>query len=338
MIFPFSFVKKTSVGGYVSIVSGADGDLIINNGQTVNIAAGSVLQYNSVTINSGGALNIIASTTFQKTEIGCKNGFVLNGTITAKCDPLGIGGAISGSTTIGGKPYTKTITQALGGSGTADFSHTPASSGGGSGNSFSTPPLGGDGTNGFGGGGAGSSNGAVLGGSGGSGGNSGSNAPSSGGTGGAGNSTLGTGGRSTTINGGAGGGSGGGGGYVGGGAGGGGGGMKGAHGQYLFVYIEGVISGSGSIDTSGTNGFNGHLGATDANGITGGSGGGGAGGSGGYIDIWKKSTSTVTFSNSVAGGALGIGANPGPFNDSTRTSGGNGFNGSSGTVVTNTIP
>ena len=38
--------------------SGALGDLVINSGQTVNIPAGSILDYRNVTINAGGTLNI----------------------------------------------------------------------------------------------------------------------------------------------------------------------------------------------------------------------------------------------------------------------------------------
>jgi hypothetical protein len=323
MIFPFSFVKKT---GSNHLVSGVDGDLVITNGQNVGIVAGDIKQYNSITINAGGTLTVNSGTSgsFVKTEIGCRNNFVLNGTIIAIGGRLTAAATISGTTSIGSKSYNKTIVQALGGSGTKDFANSA--------------PAGGPGTNGYGGGGAGVSNGSSLGGTGGSNGGAGASV-SGGGAGGAGNSTLGAGGNSTTSSGGAGGGSGGGGAYAGSSAGGGGGGgLRGIHGQYLFIYIEGTISGTGTVNVAGTNGFNGGVGSFGTNGISGGSGGGGGGGSGGHIDIWKPSSSTVTFSTSVTGGTAGNGGNPAPFNDSTRPSGIAGSNGANGTVTTNSIP
>lgn len=341
----FSFLRGAS---YVYQVTGADGDLTILNGQTVQIPAGSIKHYNSVNIHAGGTLEIIQNATLQKTEIGCRGSFTLNGQIIARCSPSGTGGSISGTSSIGAKAFSATVSQAFGGAGSSSYG---ASGGAGT-------------SNGLGGGGAGSyayNNGnAALGGNGGTGGGNGGAGQSVGGgptparPGGTGMATLSNGGNGGIYYnpgggyGGAGGGSGGGGSGV---AefydselkswstatsqGGGGGGYKGSHGQYLFLFIEGTISGTGTIHVSGTNGYAG--GAAPNAGWSGsaggaGGGGGGAGGSGGKVDIWARAGQSQTFyvSHSAGfGGGGGAGSQGTYINCGPGATGGNGSIGSS---------
>ena len=116
MILPFAYLSIVPTG----IVSGVDGDLIINSGQTVDVVEGSVKQYNSITINTGGTLRITGSTGAW-TEIGCKNNCVINGTIIARAGYDGqsthAGGTFSKTSAFGLGTISHSITQANGGNG-----------------------------------------------------------------------------------------------------------------------------------------------------------------------------------------------------------------------------
>lgn len=90
-----------------------------------------------------------------------------------------------------------------------------------------------------------------------------------------------------------------------GGGGGGGGGARGIHGN-LIIIIANNISGSGSINISGSNGGAGGNGGSGGAGGTGGGGGGGAGGNGGTIwFVSKNNNYTGTFN--LSGGSGGNG-------------------------------
>lgn len=288
------FAKTLFKAEIAPFPGGSLGDLVILDGETVNIPAGDIYDYMSIDIQAGGTLNIDATLTPELTQIYCKNNFNLDGKITGK--RIGNAGTFEKITGVG-ETVEFTIIQNLGGNGQA-------------GNSTS----GGSGLNGFGGGGGGAS-GVTFGGNGGSGGAPGApgvSTGSSGGTafggpGGVGNFTLGDGLSNTSFTtsrggqwGGRGGGSGGGGGAAGvfgrapavGAYGGAGGGYKGQHGVGLYLYLEGTVSGTGHIDLKGTNGFNGANAITVGQGLFGfgGAGGGGAGGSGGTLFVRQSGT------------------------------------------------
>ena len=317
-------VEKIFYGELTAFPAGLDGDLIILNGETVNITAGEIKDYSSVDIQAGGTLNISGGG--EITQIYCAGNCNIDGQI--------IGRRVSNTyshsiTTVTGEPLSYTVTQ----------------NNGGSGGNGGTPPnptpggmnFGGAGTNGYGGGGAGGmfaphfANMAGAGGSGG--GNSGQPPGLPAPLRGLGNITNAAGNNGGNAGpgrgkGGDGGGSGGGGGGIGfvrsppfvsaGGGGGGGGGMKGQHGKALYLYVTGLFTGSGQILLNGTNGFNGGsgggytppIGSNPSNGTTGGGGGGGAGGSGGRL--WIKESVAGNFAStgitvSVGGGAGGSG-------------------------------
>lgn len=302
-------IKLTRVNGvtYAKIIftasitefpSGTLGDLVINNGQTVNVQAGTVLDYNNLTINAGGTLNIQGGSSAAVTVIGVKENLTINGTIN------GTGGTFNSVNTSiitpNGETITYVNTQRVGGAGgKAEASGAAGGAGGtnGHGGGGGGGGYGGSGTNGS-GGGVGGTNGGAGGGS----------------LGGYGMSTLGNGGNglvggtASDKRGGAGGGSGGGTGRGGqgsrGGGSGGGGGHKGKHGVGLYIFSKNPIVGSGIVRLNGSTGFRGGNGARGGW-WRGGGGGGGAGGNGGRL--WVRSTAPFTVPYSVSGAAGGAG-------------------------------
>jgi hypothetical protein len=338
--------------------TGVLGDLTILNGQNISLASSAFYDYANIDIQTGGTLTITdTGNTWDPLEIYAAGTFNVDGQIvfrdTERSTTNKTGNFEEGSA------YNVTTTQVLGGSGGAGG--TSSASGG----------SGGSGTNGYGGGAGGggayvNNEGSVAsrnGGAGGSnngGGASGGGLGGSGGTGASGNitnangSTGGSGstGGGTAIggNGGSGGGSGAGGGaavsafgsfnfaYVAAG-GGGGGGHKGNHGGILYMYCTSGVTGSGTINLSGTNGFNGGNGgnASSANsantkrGSGGGGGGGGAGGNGGYIHIKAPS---FTPSVDVSGGSGGGGGTRGaPSGGAFGVNGSTGTTGNAGSII-----
>lgn len=335
MIIPFSLITKSSK---VSSVIGfpIDGDLIVLDGQTASIPAGSVKRYNDVIIRSGGVLRI-TGTAGAWTELGITGNLICDGTIVCRSgydgEPTHTGGTFSkASSAFGFGTLSYSIVQRNGGAGASGAAYTVGGAG-----------LGGAQNLGRGGGGGGGGS-AAPGYKGGNGGAAGSNGQSTsmtidgktgpsvigiatGGTGGG----LVDGGNASTSVGGNGAGGGGGGGFYeyvqsnkGGGSStvavtcgsGGGGGYRGHHGSGLTIYVAGVLSGSGLIACSGRTGFSGGAGAAANNGnINGGSGGGGAGGSGGKLLIKYKNIGRY-ISFSVAGGSGGTGGSNGAAGDS----------------------
>ena len=125
--------------------TGVDGDLTITSGNTVQLNAGDVKDYNNIDIQAGGTLEILDPlNTGALTEIYAGGTFNIDGEIVAR-DVNANGYSQSGLTTIGGS-YSYSSTQVLGGSGGAGGYPTGT-----------TVPLGGAGTNGYGGGGGGGS-------------------------------------------------------------------------------------------------------------------------------------------------------------------------------------
>lgn len=299
--YAFLTVNKYTGGSTVVIIPitvnlawpfGTLGDLTINNGQTVTLAAGSTYDYNNITINNGGTLNISGVGTVV---LGASGNVVINGTINSAYNYN------NGNNHTFYDPFTKSNvslsqSQASGGSGgRGGVAGIPGSITYDSVNNVlqcsptnyglyqlnSSPAvyiclfvsnnggLGGNGTAGCGGGGGGGGGFNSGGGAGGSGCGNGNQGDAQGG---AGNATLGNGGNGNSAggdaagSGGLGGGSGGGGGgdssaqYDGGG--GGGGGRKGAHANSLFLRTKGSISGTGTINLVGANGYNGGSGAS----------------------------------------------------------------------------
>jgi hypothetical protein len=115
---------------------------------------------------------------------------------------------------------------------------------------------------------------------------------------------------------------------------GGGGGAKGNHGKGLHLYVEGTLSGTGSINASARAGYNGGSGG----GGNGGGGGGGGGGSGGRIVVRYAALAQMP-ALSVAAGGAGIGGAGGTGWDTYPTVGGsNGAAGSVGSTNTAVIP
>lgn len=251
---------------------GSDGDLIIANGEVVEIAPNSTKQYNNLTIELGGTLRIIEGQGIC--YIGVKNTFILDGIIDARSN-IASNFAFTRNTPINVK-FTCQIQQANGGSGGMGGSSWGGSSGYRGG--FGRAQQSGNG----GGGGGGAIDGAF-----------GVDAPIQasflqGGNGGYGH-RLGNGGIggvvsdiTTTRNGKNG---------LSGGpdqaGSGGGGGARGYHGHHVIVYADKVL-GNGSINCSGGLGGNGGVGGnipTGGRGGGAGGGGAGAGGSGGNIFI-----------------------------------------------------
>lgn len=289
------------------------GDLIVLNGQTVSISAGSILDYDNIQIDAGGVLNIDGSVTQEAVILGAAGNFILNGEIRGTY--FGVSSAFTIQTPTN-EEISHSIVQKMGGAGGRGGGAGDA----GGGYGINGPGAGGAaGTLGFGGGGGGAGSN-VQGGAGGTNNGSGNLAGNNWGPVGAGNSTLGNGGNGSGGTAGNGGGSGGGGSggvqnpggaskITGAGA---GGGYKGRHGLSVYIYIKGNISGSGIINMAGTNGFAGGLSSGNYSFRgTGGGGGGGAGGSGGAIWIRKPSSQPLGgISLSVSGGSGGAAGTP----------------------------
>lgn len=330
------------------------GDLTVSTG-TKTLHPGTYV-FNSLTVASGATLNI-ADNEGRPCIIYVLGDASIEGTINYK--QQGEHFSLNLVIPIPGTVLTPSITQSSGGDGgTAGNTATSVGGSGGSGSA-----------QGYGGGGGGGAADAVgtgaNGGAGGSGnGADGAAGEGSGTTGGAGGTGRNYTSDSRSIhfqssteagvniavpgvanNGGAGAGGGGGGGrvYAGGGAnyhyaGGGGGGaiLKGKHGGVIVLYVLGEVSGSGTIDVSGSAGSAGAPGGTfDANaGEEGGAGGGGgsAGGSGGHIYIYYGVSDSFTANGNrvLSGGAGGAGGAGRPGDGTGGTSGEAGSSGGSG--------
>lgn len=282
---------------------GNDGPLLITNGNTVNLAAGSVMDYSSIQIDVGGTLDIQTGTDI--TVLGSLGDVTINGNIT--CDGINFYG---GSYSLNTPNFDGTLTGELVG-----YSINQQNGGGG-GSGGSTPK----GANGGGGGSQGYGSG---GGGGGGSGTNGINQQSNGGGGGTGGPLTGGGGGAGGLVDNAQGGNGG------------TGGTSGLHGQALYIKTRGSILGTGAILMNGSNGNNGGGGAAgsssgaDAGG--GGGGGGGSGGNGGNIWLRYQGTNAGTVSLQVYAGGGGGGGGGGPANGPGNDfAGGNGAGGASG--------
>lgn len=344
-ILPFSFITA----GRGSLVDGSDGDLVVLNGQTVQLTAGNIYSYNSIDIQVGGVLEIIGAEAI--TQVGCKNNFICNGTFRGKTTE-DVALRSLGSDNWLGSSYNHTQVQSVGGRGGNSGSSVGVGRSGG---------LGGSQSNGHAGGGGGSAEGSpsepVTGAIYTNGGNGQSNGQDNiyymddfsspfltgfgtsfggignqGGHGSPGSPTIGSPtvtNTATAFSASSGGNGGGGGGGAGvpseftlktdtqyyGGNGGAGGGARGEHGRHVYILAEKGITGSGLIDFAGNPGYNGG-GATFF--ASSGGGGGGAGGSGGAIWIrhyGDSITPTIT-SSAGAGGSrspLNTGGVPGYY-------------------------
>ncbi|MBU0486419.1 MAG: T9SS type A sorting domain-containing protein [Bacteroidetes bacterium] len=107
---------------------GLDGNLHIQNGETVDIAVGSIKDYNNLTIDSGGTLRVTGNA-IDFTMIGVKGNLILNGTIEAK------NSTASGNTSVtapDGTVLSSTIVQQPGGNGGngGEISTLPGGAGG----------------------------------------------------------------------------------------------------------------------------------------------------------------------------------------------------------------
>ena len=277
---------------------GPQGNLTIENGQTVNVAAGSVLDYNDVWIKAGGTLNIQGGGTGAITLLGVKGNLTIDGVIKGN-------DGLFGSNTFNvltplGESVSYTVTQRAAGAGGAGR--------------YPAGPGGSGGSLGYGGGGGGGGDSDQSRGWGGGGGTN--NGPGNrGGYGvtggeaanGIGGVTLGNGYSAGTGDGRPfnygknGGGSGGGGAKSAASYGGAGGGYKGKHGLGLYIYCLGTVSGAGQIQLNGLNGFNGGNGQASHSGGAGGA----AGGSGGKL--WVRARAPFTVPYTVSGGTGGTG-------------------------------
>lgn len=307
---------------------GRDGDLVVNNGQTVTIPSGSFKQYRSVTINFGGVLKV-DNGVGQMTYIGVQYDLINNGTINSSAS-----GAHTNATIVGrsltGEVFSTFITQSEGGIG------GNGNAGGSGGNPF-------DGNGGGGGGGRGQYESGNFVNSGGA--TATSSGGGKGGNGGRWNTTD----HPSQIPGGAGaliyGQNGTQGGQAGpseNGSGGGGGGSKGYHGQSIIIFAKNIL-GNGLINANGGNGGNGgNSGPTSTGwntgaylgGGRGGGGGGGAGGSAGNIYLRYKEVLSSNLTYSVVGGSGGLGGsnNGGGQGNYFGTAGTAGNSGQNGTV------
>lgn len=353
-VLPFGFLALQA--SYIS--DGSDGDLVILNGQTVNLVGGDIKSYSSIDIQLGGTLNIGDGSVVQ---IACQGSFICNGQIR--------GTTTNNVANISFNDFW--LVEAL------SHTHTQSNGGAGGGGSQGNAPgsinlnNGGAQSNGHGGGGGGWNGGNLTCLNAGTGGNGQSNGGAgghydtntltcyasphaNGGAGGTGNqgghgspgywSNVGQtslAAAKANAYGGNGGGGGGGAGAVSGpvkgnyssfstGA---GGGARGAHGTHVFILAEEGISGTGTINMSGSNGYNGGglrtSGPSNA-GHNAGGGGGGAGGSGGAI--WIRTNDSVTPSISSAPGAGGVNSpqHPGGGNNSYVKGGAPGSSGVTG--------
>lgn len=266
------------------------GDLIVGAGVTTDLAAGQVYDYDNITIAATGKLRFTGNTT-DFTILGAKTNFTLDGTIECK-GSTAVG--VASTTTPDGIAITSTITQKNGGAG------------GKGGDAENTYPGGVTST-----GASGASQSAGVGGRGGGGGAVARStfANGSGVTGGYAYSSSSTWARGGNA------------GY---------GGNKGTHGKNIYIHVTGDITGSGSIDVSGSNGSNGVNGgngtylasSTYASGAGGAGGsGGGAGGSAGKIVIRYHGTYATPLTYVVTGGSGGTKGTKGTGENSTVPSG-----------------
>jgi hypothetical protein len=332
MQIPFSFWKVLPPGW----PTGADGALSIN-GTTVNINAGDVKDYSSISIINNGILNVrgYASLGFGTnngtavTIIGCSGNFTVNtgGVIRLIEDACGPSDVVSGSSYNATSPAGAVVTTP---------SYTAHIASGGTGGTSGIWPF------------PGSDAGGVGHGGGGSGYDSGGNSSSgTWGTSGAGSSYGSDGGifggpaghkpnvAGFATTGGGGGYGEAGEGYGEGFGGGGAGGVRGRNGGCLYLQVAGTVSVSGVvINASGGNGGGGGAGggANSADygyGYGGGGGAGGAGGGGGKVIVRYKLGSIVSGNINVAGGSGGPGGAGG------TDDGGGGNHGTAGNPGTN---
>lgn len=301
---------------------GADGALSIN-GTTVNLAAGSLKDYSSISIINNGILEVVNDPAFENNDgslptiIGCSGNCTINtGGLIRLRQNAGVrysstSATVSTTPPAGASvtPVSYSYTTSFGGSGGetggyysgsanpgADSSQNGCGGGGaGGGNDGSGTPPGEDGGNtgddfgwgksGF--GATGSAGGGDI-----SGADCYGSLPQSG--------SVGSGGETAPI-----------------GIGGGGSGAtRGYHGGCLYLQVAGTISVTAAtvvIDASGTDGGTGGDGAPGGDGGTsdigsgGGGGGGGAGGSGGAIIVRYKSGTFTSSNCNVAAGSGGTG-------------------------------
>jgi hypothetical protein len=88
--FPFGHFNKGVGGSLPKISDGSDGDLVILNGQTVQITAGGIYSYNSIDIQAGGVLEIVGIES-AVTQVACRNYFICNGTFRGKYTEVAVG-------------------------------------------------------------------------------------------------------------------------------------------------------------------------------------------------------------------------------------------------------
>jgi len=314
--------------------SGADGDLIVHDTETVTLSAGRIYDYNTVLIETGGTV-IIDDTNNEAnlTEIYAKS-FTIDGQIIGRS--LFITQDINKQVTTGlGESLIVTYSLANGGNGGKGANTTYNCQE----NAVHYGGAGGSGVKAFGGGGGG---GAAMGHNGASGGtnngNGGNSYGSTGGTGGTGNAQNGYNASGNEGgNGGNGCGSGGASGcdgsYSSAAGGSGGGGCIGNSGLPLYLYSSNAISGNGLIDLSGSNGSNGGSGGTGSSyGVGGSGGGGGPGGNGGALFV-NTPANSVAYNISGGSGGNGGSGGYGPNCAANGNSGQNGQNGNNGTYT-----
>lgn len=277
---------------------GTDGALNIVALQTVNLAAGSVKDYSSITILPGGILNITGSSN-SPTIIGCLGNFNNLGTIQGIDDGRW------------GQPLLY--------SGVAPDSHAirySPSSGNGGNAGGNASYSGGYSNYGNGGGGGGASNGSAATANGGGNGAAGTGVAYAG-PGGANFSSIGGAGggyNSQVING-----------Y----GGGGGGASRGQNGQVVYFNVKGNIINAGTMLFKGADaGAYGGSGGYCTSGYGGGGGGGSAGGFGGYVcfRVHGMGSGTLAAGIIVNGGSQGSGGTGGHGGG-----GGGGYAGGGGT-------
>lgn len=343
MQFPFGFWKPSSSA---DLLSGADGVLSLN-ATSINIAAGSIKRYSSISLINAASINITGFPThgasnpgYAPTLIGCSGNCTIDASSSINAAQINAGES---------DDYNADTTYSAA---TVPFDAAI--------NPISYDRFGGYGGNGGETGGWGYTFGYDIGvgpdvlptghGGGGSGYADGGNTTSDQlwGTSGYGAESTAAGQTSyvypTSVGFGASG-SDGAGGEVGGGisvGGGGSGGLRGLSGGAVFLQIAGTASITGTIDISGQSGGNGGAGGVasspDNGAYGGGGGGGGAGGSGGYAWIYYKSGSVAAsiLINGGGGGGSGGGGladGPAPVEGFTGTYGTDGLDGGS-TVAT----
>jgi hypothetical protein len=334
MQIPFSFIKSGA-----DLMSGADGALSID-GTTVNIDAGDIKRYSSISIINSGILNIrgfsvygSANTGYLPTIIGCSGNCTINtgGKIQA-IDNAGLAAdyydtetysapVVPSDSAVNPISYSRSGTYGGDGGETGGYGTIP-------GTGAATTPY-----TGHGGGGAGSTDGgnATL--------------TDDWGTSGAGGDSINgyPAGSTPEFSGFGVSGSTGFGGEVGNGVsvgGGASGGVRGISGGAIYLQIGGTASiDASTIFANGSAGGDGGIGGpastTDDSSFGGGGGGGGAGGSGGYVWIRYKTGTVSGTAINITGGAGGFGGlggiatGPSPLDGIVGSDGGNGSSGGS---------